>query len=1208
MTQQNAFGVVTTAGNGSVHAGNTYNTGGGTITISATNSDTDARSSLRAWRLTNPRDDRTRILASKDPLLEGSCDWILNSVEFAKWWEDDKSRIFWIHGDPGKGKTMMMMALIEEVARRVSDTPDQKAATAFFFCQNSVPELSNAASIVRGLTFQLANEYPALEGHLLRKYSEAKEKLFEGNNVLSGLWHTLVSMAEDASVSRLYLLVDALDECEQGSLENFFNVLSSNLTEWCKIKWVFTSRNTTFIRGKLLHLDFGRHTSLEANTSHVNEAVMSFIRFKVDLLAKQKSYSEDLRQQIRQDMEDRADGTFLWVALVCKELERVKRRKTLSTMQQVPAGLPQLYQRMLEQITAGNDEEDRDLCKSLLRTITIAQRPLHQGEIGQLAGLPSDCTDSQSIKELVDSCGSFLITRKGIISFVHLSAKDYFTTGAGCAIFSDGQSQAHEQLFCILLSSMSQTLKTDILGMHRPGTRVQEATDEVLRHCLPLHVQYACCHWIDHLANSKPQLCDNDNVHNFLKEHCLHWLEAISWMSKISEGIRAISSLEMLTRTSSCQMLHAFVYDIHRITLYSRMAIELAPLQVYRSALVFAPMKSVVRRQFSEHLAQWRKGLPRVVDDWSVCLQTLEENGKAVVSVAVSPDSTRLASASGRTVSIWDMSSGAHLQMLEGHNGVVTSVAFSPDLTHPTLASASSDGTIKIWAAKSGACLRTLKDHGDYVNTIAFSPNLTNPALASASSDSTIKIWDIKSGAYLQMLEGHRGGVTSVAFSPDSTHPALASASSDRTIKIWDAKSGACLQTLEGHSDYVHAVAFSPDSTHPALASASSDGTIKIWDAKSCACLRTLEGHSGVVTSVAFSPNLTHPTLASASNDGTIKIWDAKSGACLQTLYGPSHSVYAVAFSSNSTLASASEDGTIKIWDTSGNESLEELESHDSEVMSVAFSPDSIYLASASDDKTVKIWDVSSCVCLKTLKDHSYRVNSVVFSPNSAFLASGSEDKTVKIWEFSSGTCLQTLKDHSDRINSVAFSPNSAFLASGSEDNTVKVWDVSSGACLQTLEGHIYGVTSVAFSPNSAFLASGSEDKTVKIWGFSSGACLQTLKSHSHWITSVAFSPNSAILASGSEDNTIEVWEVSSGACQQTIEKNNNHVAFSSASLISILKSGPIIDPSNTWISEDTDSCLWLQREYRPHCLDISGQYIGIGTSEGKVWICCLER
>jgi WD40 repeat protein len=135
-------------------------------------------------------------------------------------------------------------------------------------------------------------------------------------------------------------------------------------------------------------------------------------------------------------------------------------------------------------------------------------------------------------------------------------------------------------------------------------------------------------------------------------------------------------------------------------------------------------------------------------------------------------------------------------------------VAFSHDSTR--LASAYYDSIVKIWDASSGACLQTLEGHSRIVRSVAFSHDSTR--LASASDDSTVRIWDASSGACLQTLEGHSQMVRSVAFSHDLTR--LASAYYDRTVRIWDASSGACLQTLEGHgSDVKNLAGF--ETHHP---------------------------------------------------------------------------------------------------------------------------------------------------------------------------------------------------------------------------------------------------------------------------------------------------------------------------------------------------------------------------------------------------------
>jgi hypothetical protein len=112
------------------------------------------------------------------------------------------------------------------------------------------------------------------------------------------------------------------------------------------------------------------------------------------------------------------------------------------------------------------------------------------------------------------------------------------------------EKQAHQTLAANCIQFMSNFLKQDILGLDTPGILITDIESSRVENCLPSEVQYACLYWIEHLQKSGTRLSDYDQVHQFLQKHLLHWLEALSWMRKISEGIYRITSLESLALVS----------------------------------------------------------------------------------------------------------------------------------------------------------------------------------------------------------------------------------------------------------------------------------------------------------------------------------------------------------------------------------------------------------------------------------------------------------------------------------------------------------------------------------------------------------------------------------------------------------------------------------------------------------------------------------
>ncbi|KAG5805227.1 hypothetical protein H9Q74_009701 [Fusarium xylarioides] len=277
-------------------------------------SDTDQQCLANIRRDTDPYHDKTRIEQTKGGLLQDSYRWILENPDFQQWRNRSENRMLWIKGDPGKGKTMLLCGIVDELKR--SNTP---ALLSFFFCQATDNRINNATAVLRGLIYMLVDRQPLLISHVREKYDNKGKPLFEDANawvVLEGVFDNIL---QDPALGKVYLVIDALDECVT-DLPQLLDLIVQKSSVSPHIKWLVSSRNSPLIEESLKTVSQNVPLSLELNAESVATAVDAFIRHKVSQLADLKNYDEETRVAVQCHLVRNADGTFLWVALVCKEL------------------------------------------------------------------------------------------------------------------------------------------------------------------------------------------------------------------------------------------------------------------------------------------------------------------------------------------------------------------------------------------------------------------------------------------------------------------------------------------------------------------------------------------------------------------------------------------------------------------------------------------------------------------------------------------------------------------------------------------------------------------------------------------------------------------------------------------------------------------------------------------------------------------------
>lgn len=499
----------------------------------------------RALYVTNPDVDKERIEKTKGGLLRDSYCWIFDHPEFQNFrrFSSPQNQILWIKGDPGKGKTMLLCGIIDELQKTCNDTAE--GVISYFFCQATETRLSNAVSVLRGLMFLLVRKRPSLMRHMRQEYEITGEALFQDGNAWISLVRIFTNIVQDSALGDAIFIVDALDECTANCNEllGLIVELSSPQNSLSRVKWIISSRNWPEIERQLVNAqDIRLH--LELNEELVSQAVEKYIEYKVEDLTTLKKYDPETRASVQKYLVANANGTFLWAALVCQQLAdpKITRRHTQKILSRFPPGLDALYDRMLEQIF---HSEDAVLCQDILAVSLTTQQPISLVELEVLIGLVGKLQPGD-LEDIVASCGSFLTLRQGVVYLVHQSAKDFLLDKKSHQVFPAGSiAKQHRLVFQKSLEALSDTLGQDMYNLGRPGFPINQVS---VPDPSPLaSIRYSCIFWIDHLSQSALEETDEPssgmNVAGFIRKYFLNWLEAMSLLQAMPQGVIAVRKL-----------------------------------------------------------------------------------------------------------------------------------------------------------------------------------------------------------------------------------------------------------------------------------------------------------------------------------------------------------------------------------------------------------------------------------------------------------------------------------------------------------------------------------------------------------------------------------------------------------------------------------------------------------------------------------------
>ncbi|KAL6689999.1 hypothetical protein J3F84DRAFT_398617 [Trichoderma pleuroticola] len=692
--------------------------------------------------------------------------------------------------------------------------------------------LNNALLALRGLLYMLISKQPHLIPYVRHEYEKSGKSIFEDSNSWIILSRIFFEILKDPSIKDMIFIVDALDEC------------LTDLTQ-------FLDRNETNVQDVLLNTANKSVISLELNSESVSAAIRTYIHYQVELLSKEKRYQQDTRDSIQEYLINNADGTFLWVAVVCEMLKKAP------SFDPRPKSVAEFH-----------------WGSRILAISTLARRPLSIQELETLTFSPSNRDDTiksleKCWEEALGYCGNFLTKRKGVVYFIHQSAKDFIINKASDKLFSDGTKYVNRCIFEVSISTMMNTLRRDIYRLIKPGFLIDDLTSQDVPSPDPLApVRYCCVCWIDHFVESISH-SDNNNgqelIYNFLKEKYIYWLEALSLLRSMYHGLMGMQKLDKLLNQ---------IWDARRFIQMFGKAIGDAPLQVSISALLFSPTESITRKQFEAEAPHWARIWPSDVTNWTSCVRRLDGDPKACIEFPTKMGSLGWFNFSLRnnnelivynscreSLAIWDVTSGRVVRRARGLRWITYGIALlpsAPDFLGMIFPgdNKNDNNIFALWNTQKDEVIQTRSlSFKGYVEDIAFSP-VSNDILAmnaGSLNGRQIIIYNIDTNDIIRTFD--LGWIRYIAFSPNGKYLASFTKpiSDERmpTCTLLDTMTGETILKIEIQSYPNGNPAFSNDGQ---LLAVGSENLIQIWDLASRQCLQRSKAASYCPV---FSPNRT---------------------------------------------------------------------------------------------------------------------------------------------------------------------------------------------------------------------------------------------------------------------------------------------------------------------------------------------------------------
>jgi hypothetical protein len=268
------------------------------------------------------------------------------------------SRLFWITGDPGVGKSAFAAHLTHFGRDKV---------IAAQFVEWDKPDHRDARRVVRSLAFQLATRLPDYRKLLLTLPEIAELDRKDAAELFDYLLANPLKTVIGGGRERLLIVIDALDEAGEAGRNPLVDMLARHaprLPDWLGL--VVTSRPESAVQTPLQGLNpFVLDTRTEANRADLCD----YLRYQLASQLQQRPDADRLIGQILA----KSEGVFLYAERFCDDVQH--GHLSLDRPGQFPQGLGGIFCQWFQRQFPDLENFRKDI-RPALRAILAAREPL----------------------------------------------------------------------------------------------------------------------------------------------------------------------------------------------------------------------------------------------------------------------------------------------------------------------------------------------------------------------------------------------------------------------------------------------------------------------------------------------------------------------------------------------------------------------------------------------------------------------------------------------------------------------------------------------------------------------------------------------------------------------------------------------------------------------------------------------------------------